>query len=84
MPDRGHGTDGPPPILGVGEEVTPVVSALTVLLTGTNRMMEKLDEQGSQSKGDKSSGTLSDSQSAEKRLQNMQTVINRLPLQGLT
>jgi hypothetical protein len=31
-------------------------------------MMEKLDKQGSRSKGDKSSGTLIDSQSAEKRL----------------
>ena len=84
MPDRGHGTVGPPPILGVGEEVAPVVSALTALLTATNRMMEKLDEQGSRNKGDKSSGTLSDSQSAEKRLQNMQAAINRVPLEDLT
>lgn len=84
MSDRGRGTGGPPPSLGAGEQVAPVASALTALLTATNRMMEKLDEQGSRSKGDKSSGTLSDSQSAEKRLQSMQAAINRLPLQGLT
>ncbi len=68
MPDRGCGTGGPPPSLGTGKQVAPVASVLTSLLTGTNRMMKKLDEQGSRSKGDKSSGTLSDSQSAEKRL----------------
>jgi hypothetical protein len=84
MPDRGCGTDGPPPSLGAGEQVAPVANALTALLTATNRMMEKLDEQGSRSKGDKSSDTLSDRQSVEKRLQSMQAAINRLPLQGST
>jgi hypothetical protein len=58
MPDRGRGTDGSPPSLGPEEQVAPVASALTALLTVTNRMMEKLDEQGSWIKGDKSSGTL--------------------------
>jgi hypothetical protein len=48
----------------------------------SKQMMEELDKRSSLNKDEKSA-TLTDGQSAEKRVQSMQVAINKLPLQSI-
>jgi hypothetical protein len=80
----GYGATGPPPNVGTGTQETHVAQALTALMTMTKKLYEDMDKRDSQGKIDKSSATLTDGQSAEKRVQSIQAAIHRQSLQEMT
>jgi hypothetical protein len=63
--------------VGTGAQETHVAQALTALMTMTKKLYEDMDKRDSQGKIDKSSATLTDGQSAEKRVQSIQAAIHR-------
>jgi hypothetical protein len=58
--------------------------SLTTLMTMTKKLYDDMDKCDSQGEIDKSSATLTDGQSAEKRVQSIQATIHRQSLQEMT